>query len=166
VTNKLAAMRATLIAILALALLAACGGGEEALPTAEEVVGTVETGETTVETETEAETQTQAETETAIEPETTAETQTETGGGGGGGAGNPEAGREIFASAGCSGCHTLAAANASGTIGPNLDEARPSADEAVQVISNGRGGMPSFRGRLSDAEIRNVAAFVAENAGS
>ncbi len=32
------------------------------------------------------------------------------------------AGREIFASAGCDACHTLADADATGTVGPNLDE--------------------------------------------
>ncbi len=31
----------------------------------------------------------------------------------------------IFTSAGCVGCHTLAAANATGTVGPNLDQAKP-----------------------------------------
>jgi mono/diheme cytochrome c family protein len=31
------------------------------------------------------------------------------------------AGKSIFTSAGCAGCHTLAAAGATGTIGPNLD---------------------------------------------
>jgi mono/diheme cytochrome c family protein len=31
-------------------------------------------------------------------------------------------GAQVFASNGCGGCHTLAAANAGGTVGPNLDE--------------------------------------------
>ncbi len=34
-------------------------------------------------------------------------------------------GKKMFASNGCSSCHTLAAANASGTIGPNLDDVIP-----------------------------------------
>jgi cytochrome c oxidase subunit 2 len=38
-------------------------------------------------------------------------------------AGNPEEGGQLFNSQGCSGCHTLAAAGASGTTGPNLDGA-------------------------------------------
>lgn len=33
-----------------------------------------------------------------------------------------EAGRALFASAGCNGCHTLADADATATVGPNLDE--------------------------------------------
>jgi len=32
-------------------------------------------------------------------------------------------GKAVFASAGCGGCHTLAAAGSSGTTGPNLDDA-------------------------------------------
>lgn len=37
----------------------------------------------------------------------------------------PAAGKAVFTSAGCSGCHTLAAAGATGTIGPNLDMRLP-----------------------------------------
>jgi cytochrome c oxidase subunit 2 len=43
------------------------------------------------------------------------------GGGGGGGGGGPD-GKEIFASSGCGGCHTLADAGAKGNVGPSLDE--------------------------------------------
>lgn len=74
-------------------------------------------------------------------------------------------GKAIFASAGCSGCHTLAAAGASGTVGPNLDDAKPSKALAIDRITNGRGGMPSFKGQLSEAQIEAVATYVAENAG-
>ena len=41
------------------------------------------------------------------------------------------AGKEVFESAGCVGCHTLADAGATGTVGPNLDEAKPPADLVV-----------------------------------
>jgi mono/diheme cytochrome c family protein len=34
-------------------------------------------------------------------------------------------GAQVFANNGCGGCHTLAAAEAGGTVGPNLDEALP-----------------------------------------
>ena len=74
-------------------------------------------------------------------------------------------GKAIFASAGCSGCHTLAAAGSSGTVGPNLDDAKPSKELAIDRVTNGRGGMPSFKGQLSEAQIEAVATFVAENAG-
>ena len=34
-------------------------------------------------------------------------------------------GAQVFASNGCGGCHTLAAAESGGTVGPNLDEVLP-----------------------------------------
>jgi len=69
-------------------------------------------------------------------------------------------GEAIFASAGCGGCHTLAAAGSTGTVGPNLDEAKPSLELAVDRITNGQGGMPSFEGQLSEEQIQAVAEFV------
>src|SRR5438876_6080238 len=39
--------------------------------------------------------------------------------------GDPTAGKQIFLSAGCTGCHTLADAKATGTVGPSLDQAKP-----------------------------------------
>jgi mono/diheme cytochrome c family protein len=85
-------------------------------------------------------------------------------GGGGGGSGGAEDGKAIFSS-NCASCHTLAAADASGTIGPNLDEAKP--DEALvrERVTNGMGVMQSFKGKLTDAQIAAVAKFVSENAG-
>jgi mono/diheme cytochrome c family protein len=74
-------------------------------------------------------------------------------------------GKAIFESAGCSGCHTLAAAGSSGTVGPNLDDAKPSKELAIDRVTNGQGGMPSFKGQLSEAQIEAVATFVSENAG-
>ncbi|MCZ7589371.1 MAG: cytochrome c [Gaiella sp.] len=85
-------------------------------------------------------------------------TPTPPGGGTDGGA--------LFASAGCAACHVLAAAGATGTVGPNLDETQPSKELALDRITNGRGGMPAFEGQLSDAQIEAVATFVAENAGT
>lgn len=86
---------------------------------------------------------------------------TETGSGGV--AGDPAKGEPIFASAGCNSCHTLSAANANGSIGPNLDDAKPSFDLIVQRVTEGKGVMPSFKGQLTDEQIRDVAAFVSES---
>ena len=79
--------------------------------------------------------------------------------------GSAEAGKAVFLSAGCTGCHTLAAAGATGTVGPNLDERKPSFDRVVDRVTNGKGAMPSFKGQLTDQQIKDVAAFVSENAG-
>jgi mono/diheme cytochrome c family protein len=74
-------------------------------------------------------------------------------------------GKAIFASAGCAGCHTLAAAGSTGSIGPNLDNVKPSADTVQAVVKSGSGAMPSFEGELSEAEIIAVAEFVSSSAG-
>ena len=79
--------------------------------------------------------------------------------------GDPAAGEAVFASAGCGGCHTLAAAGAAGNVGPNLDELKPSYDQVLAIVTNGRGAMPAFTGQLSEADIQNVAAYVSESAG-
>ena len=98
---------------------------------------------------------------------------TETGGGtttggettttGGEGGGDAAAGEAVFASAGCASCHTLEAAGATGTVGPNLDEAKPDHALVVERVTNGKGAMPSFKGQLDESEIQNVAAYVVES---
>jgi mono/diheme cytochrome c family protein len=104
-------------------------------------------------------------------------TTTETGGGGGGttteetttaaeGGGDAAKGKEIFAAQGCGSCHTLADAGSSGTVGPNLDDAKPSADKVIEMVTNGGGVMPSFKDKLSQQEIKDVAAYVSSVAGS
>jgi cbb3-type cytochrome c oxidase subunit III len=92
-------------------------------------------------------------------------TQPGTDTGGEGGEGEAADGEAIFAEAGCGGCHTLDAAGASGTVGPNLDESRPSQELAVDRVTNGRGGMPPFKGQLSADEIEAVAKYVSSVAG-
>ena len=46
-------------------------------------------------------------------------------------------GAKVFADANCGGCHTLEAAGATGTVGPNLDEVRPNADRVERQVRNG-----------------------------
>lgn len=89
---------------------------------------------------------------------------------GGGGAGNLKgdatAGKAVFESAGCKTCHTLSDAGASGTIGPNLDDAKPPFSLVVDRVTNGKGVMPSFKGKLKDQQIADVAQYVSTAAGS
>jgi cytochrome c553 len=75
-------------------------------------------------------------------------------------AGDAAAGEAVFSSAGCGSCHTLEAAGASGTVGPNLDEAKPDAALVVDRVTNGMGAMPSFKGQLDEQQIQDVAAYV------
>jgi mono/diheme cytochrome c family protein len=131
------------LALLGTAAAAGCGGGEEVAPTAATVEGPLpaETGEAT---------------------ETSGGTDT---GGGGGAEGDPAAGKAVFASAGCGGCHTLADAGSSGNVGPNLDDAQPDMALVVERVTNGAGAMPAFKDQLSAEEINNVAAYVSQAAG-
>jgi len=81
-------------------------------------------------------------------------------------AGDATAGKAVFASAGCGACHTLADAGASGTVGPDLDEAKPAVELAIDRVTNGQGAMPSFSDELSEAQIADVAAYVSSVAGA
>jgi mono/diheme cytochrome c family protein len=80
-------------------------------------------------------------------------------------AGDAAAGKTVFETAGCTSCHTLKAANAHGTVGPNLDDAKPSAALVVDRVTNGKGVMPPFKGQLTAKQIADVAAFVSSSAG-
>jgi mono/diheme cytochrome c family protein len=75
-------------------------------------------------------------------------------------------GAAVFAKSGCGSCHVLKAAGAGGQIGPNLDVLRPPYDAVVLQVTNGGASMPSFKGRLTPAQIRDVAAYVSTKAGS
>ena len=137
----------------ALGLAAAgCGGEEEVTATPETVEGTLTTETTPTETETETTDTTETETETT-ETEPAAE-------------GDPVAGKEVFLGASsCGGCHTLADAGTTGAVGPNLDESQPSYELALDRVTNGQGGMPSFSSTLSEEQIADVAAYVSSVAG-
>jgi mono/diheme cytochrome c family protein len=75
-------------------------------------------------------------------------------------------GAKVFASAGCAGCHTLQAAKSTGTTGPNLDQLRPDQQTVERQVKNGGVGMPSFRSKLSEVQISQVAEFVSESTRS
>jgi mono/diheme cytochrome c family protein len=79
--------------------------------------------------------------------------------------GDPVAGKQIFTSQPCGSCHTLADAGTSGTVGPNLDQAKPPFDLVVERVTNGKSPMPSFKGTLTEQQIRDVAAYVSTAAG-
>jgi mono/diheme cytochrome c family protein len=74
------------------------------------------------------------------------------------------AGKAVF-QANCASCHTLADANAHGSVGPNLDDLKPDEATVKRQVTNGGGGMPAFGGRLSDAQIDQVSQYVSSVAG-
>jgi mono/diheme cytochrome c family protein len=84
---------------------------------------------------------------------------------GGGAAAKVAAGKSVFASAGCGSCHTLKDAGSSGTVGPNLDDAKPPKALVVMRVTNGKSPMPSFKGQLSADQIDAVATYVSTVAG-
>jgi mono/diheme cytochrome c family protein len=86
-------------------------------------------------------------------------------------------GRVLFGQ-NCAVCHTLAAANAVGKVGPNLDMLKPPAQLVLNTIANGclqnpppnspetclgQGTMPATL--LQGRDAQDVAAFVAKVAG-
>lgn len=75
-----------------------------------------------------------------------------------------DAGQKLFV-ANCGSCHTLADAGTDGSVGPNLDDLKPSADEVDRAMRAGPGVMPVFTDQLSDEEIGQVAEYVATAAG-
>jgi cytochrome c553 len=73
-------------------------------------------------------------------------------------------GAAVFASSGCGSCHTLDGASASGQIGPNLDQIKPTYATVLRQVASGGNGMPSFDGKLSRDAMRAVARFVSTSA--
>jgi mono/diheme cytochrome c family protein len=84
---------------------------------------------------------------------------------GGGGGGGTSEGATVFAEAGCGTCHTYEPAGSDGSVGPSLDDSNVTFEQAVEQVTNGGGGMPSFKDQLSTQEIEAVARFVTEGGG-
>jgi cytochrome c6 len=79
--------------------------------------------------------------------------------------GDPTAGKQVFMTAGCVSCHTLADAGATGKVGPNLDDAKPDFKLVTERVTFGKGVMPAFKGQLPDQKIADVAAYVVKATG-
>jgi cytochrome c6 len=79
--------------------------------------------------------------------------------------GDAAKGKGVFASAGCGNCHTLKAANSTGTIGPNLDSLKPDYRAVTAQVTNGGATMPSFKKTLSAQQIADVSAYVVASTG-
>lgn len=95
------------------------------------------------------------------------------GGGNGEGSGEaaPEesAGRTLFAETAqpsCASCHTLADAGAAGTVGPNLDEAKPSREKVLSALRQGPGAMPTYTDKLEQSDLDALADYVSTAASS
>jgi len=70
-------------------------------------------------------------------------------------------GKNVFLNkANCAACHTLANAESSGQIGPNLDQIKPEFMRILNAVSIGIGVMPGFENILTDEEIESVSYYV------
>ena len=88
--------------------------------------------------------------------------------------GDAAAGKEVFMSSGCGGCHTFAAAGTSATIGPDLDTvlqgkdaqfvAESIVDPNAEIAPGFQAGtMPdSFGDSLSDKQLADLVAFLTQ----
>ncbi len=80
--------------------------------------------------------------------------------------GSAAAGAVLFSQT-CSACHTLAAAGASGTVGPNLDQLKPSDAtvlHALKIGGTGDGRMPA--NLYSGVQAQAIAKYVSSVAGT
>lgn len=69
-------------------------------------------------------------------------------------------GRRLFANYSCNACHALADASAMGVVGPSLDNPGLTRNLVIEVVTSGRGAMPSFAGQMTDAEIATLASYI------
>jgi mono/diheme cytochrome c family protein len=80
----------------------------------------------------------------------------------------PDPGKVVFtktASPSCGGCHTLKNAGTKGTVGPDLDQLKPSFEIVKLQVEKGGGPMPAFQGKLTAKQIDDVAQYVSSVAG-
>ena len=70
-------------------------------------------------------------------------------------------GRDLFNNWGCSSCHSLADAQATGHVGPSLDQnSNLTHDFVVSRVTNGQGPMPAFAGQMTPEEIEQVSSYI------
>ena len=95
------------------------------------------------------------------------------------GLGDAKTGEQIFTAAGCGSCHTFAPAGSNANIGPSLDELAGAAGDrepgksaedyvgeailnpgAFTVEGFNQGVMPSYEGRLTDAQVKALTEYL------
>ena len=87
------------------------------------------------------------------------------------------AGKALFISQGCGGCHTFKAAGTAGTVGPDLDQVVADAQKAGKSVEDyiresilnpdayvapgfAKGIMPPFEGKLTDSQVDELISFL------
>jgi len=92
-------------------------------------------------------------------------------------------GDQIFTAAGCAACHTFSPAGSSGNSGPNLDQLKAaagsrepgkSAEDYIRqsletpdayLVKGFPNAMPSFKGRLTNAQIKAIIDYLLQKGG-
>ena len=95
--------------------------------------------------------------------------------------GDPTAGKKLYDSNGCGGCHTFKPAGSTGKVGPDLDNLAADAKKANQgsldaythesienpdayvVPGYPKGVMPAFAGKLTDSQINELVAYLTKS---
>src|SRR5262245_26711296 len=87
------------------------------------------------------------------------------------------AGKALFISQGCGGCHTFKAAGTTGAVGPELDKVVADAQKAGKPVEDyiresilnpdayvapgfAKGIMPPFEGKLTDSQVDELVSFL------
>jgi len=84
---------------------------------------------------------------------------------GGGGEAQPTTGKGIYV-ARCATCHGV---GGQGGVGPELAGVvatkYPNIEDQIAIVTNGKGAMPSWRGKLTPKEIRKVVEYTRTGLG-
>jgi mono/diheme cytochrome c family protein len=79
-----------------------------------------------------------------------------------GGGANLNAGKSVFQTTGCGGCHVFKAGGGVGTVGPNLDTSKLALAAVTRMVSNGKGAMPAYKDQLSAKQIEDLSSFLVQ----
>jgi len=155
------ALTLLMLALITALTAAGCGGPEEgsleaSRERADKQHGAEEGGEADEKSEEDAEASGDQNTEEAAALESSGDS------GGAAASVDLAEGKELFGGK-CASCHVLADAGATGSFGPSLDDVKPTADETLEQIKNGGGGMPA--NLLEGADADTVAGYVEAVAG-
>jgi len=74
-----------------------------------------------------------------------------------------EEGKVLFmegAAPACAVCHALKDAEATGNIGPDLNDLQPKRDRIIKAMEEGTGPMPSFSDSLTAEQMAAIADYV------
>jgi mono/diheme cytochrome c family protein len=83
-----------------------------------------------------------------------------------GGGANLTAGKTVFTTTGCGGCHVLKAAGGVGTVSPNLDTSAIPLSTIVGRVTNGKGAMLAYKDQLTPQQIQDVSNFIFKSRGA